>query len=464
MSINRRRFLQGLGLGASALYCSGIRQPAAAGTVTPPKRLIIVSSSHGSVYDQWKMNPYGLPEGATGEFSLNELGAEAFSRVFEPLYPHRRRMIALEGLSMASAELDLPGYRHEKGWIHAWTGGEVAFTGADLWSSKPSIDQLVARAIARDDRLPSLELTIGEGRPICHGGFAQQLPLEADPTRVWERLFGRSTSTDPLLASQGSVLDWVLNEHQALGVVRRSEDRERLDAHFGLVRELEARIRGLAEAKCDGVDAMSLAGAQAGYDTLFDTMADLVTASFACDVTRVATLSLGDYPSKAFGWGDYLSGDAHNDFAHRIFADPQAAVAMADYNRGHASQLARLVARLEAIPAADGQGSLMDHTLIVWGNELADGWHGYQHYQAVTLGGDWAFKTGRYLKYPYGNTPVPLIVPEGATTGAGVPHQHLLVSVAQAMGLAVDHVGLESRSTPTGAVVDFRGPLKEMFA
>ena len=128
-------------------------------------------------------------------------------------------------------------------------------------SSKPSIDQLAARHCA--GRSPAIARTDHRRRSThMHGGFAQQLPLEADPTRVWERLFGRSTSTDPLLASQGSVLDWVLNEHQALGVVRRSEDRERLDAHFGLVRELEARIRGLAEAKCDGVDAMSLAGAR----------------------------------------------------------------------------------------------------------------------------------------------------------------------------------------------------------
>ena len=120
--------------------------------------------------------------------------------------------------------------------------------------------------------------------------------------------------------------------------------------------------------------------------------------------------------------------------------------------------------RLHVLSCDDAEERLVLVAGLQPGNELADGWHGYQHYQAVTLGGDWAFKTGRYLKYPYGNTPVPLIVPEGATTGAGVPHQHLLVSVAQAMGLSIDHVGLESRSTPTGAVVDFRGPLKEMFA
>ena len=108
----------------------------------------------------------------------------------------------------------------------------------------------------------------------------------------------------------------------------------------------------------------------------------------------------------------------------------------------------------------------MDNTLIVWGSELADGWHGYRHYCPVILGGDWHFNTGRYLYLPH-ETPIEILVPasvdpSGYSAVSGRPHQHLLVSVAQAMGLEVDHVGHESLMGQTGQRVDCAGPLPEL--
>ena len=105
----------------------------------------------------------------------------------------------------------------------------------------------------------------------------------------------------------------------------------------------------------------------------------------------------------------------------------------------------------------------MDNTLIVWGSELGDGWHGYGRYCPVLIGGSWAFATGRYLYWPH-TTPVEMRVPAqvaagGATRFAGVPHQRLLVSVARAMGLDVDHVGLSHVRGQRGDFVDVSGPL-----
>jgi len=417
----------------------------------------MLSSTQGSVYNHWTMKPVGTT--GPGEFDLNPLSVEQFSRSLAPLHPHRDRLLLLDGLSMATADLDLPGYRHEKGWLHAWTGTWAHFNGSDLLSTAPSLDQLVARAIARPDRLASLELDVGYGRDVCHAGHSQPLPLERDPAKVWERLFGLSTSTDPLVSARGSVLSYARAEFDQLAPRLSPSDRVRLDQHFELVRELELRIEGLRTAACDVAPSQSALAGQ--YDTDFRAMGELVAAAFACDLTRVATLSLGDIPSADFGWGGYLSGDVHNEFAHQTYQDPTAAEAMADYTAFHAGQMAWLISLLESIPGHEG-GTLMDETLIVWGSELADGWHGFERYCCLVAGGSWAFRPGRYLHWPYGETPIDLMVPGGMSAGAGVPHQHLLVSVAQAMGLETDHIGLAEVESRGGVRIDLRGPLPGM--
>lgn len=456
---NRRRFLSALGLaGAGAAVAPGLARRAFAGGGSP-KRLIVLSTGHGTVYDGWKMRPGGRPDGAIWESTLAGLSAAQFSRALAPLHAYRDRLTIFDGLSLATAERDLPGYRHEKGWIHAWTGAPVYFTGADLFSTTPSLDQLVARRISRADRLTSLELQVAEGRPICHGGRAQQLPLEDDPQRAFDRVFGLSTASDPLAAAQGSVLDFARAEHTAIRGTLGKGDRSRLDTHFQLVRQLEKRVQGLTNATCpDMPERASMSVSGEAYDQTFRAMAETIVAAFSCDFTRVATLSMGDIPSEDFGWGQYLSGDAHNDFAHRIHVDPRSAEAMTDYTAHHAGQLAELIALLEAIPDADG-GSLMDHTLIVWGSEMGDGWHGFHHWCALTAGGQWAWDTGRYLHFPDETTsPFSLAVPEGGfSRGAGLPHQHLLVSVANAMGLDVDSVGLAEQRTKSGERVALTG-------
>ena len=110
----------------------------------------------------------------------------------------------------------------------------------------------------------------------------------------------------------------------------------------------------------------------------------------------------------------------------------------------------------------------MDNTLIVWGSELGDGWHGYSHYCPVLIGGSWAFNTGRYIYWPH-ETPAEMrvpsqILPGGSTMFSGIPHQRLLVSVAHAMGLDVNHVGLTHVRGQRGDFIDVSGPLEGLTA
>jgi hypothetical protein len=169
------------------------------------------------------------------------------------------------------------------------------------------------------------------------------------------------------------------------------------------------------------------------------------------------TLSLGEMPTSDFGW-DHLTDDVHKGLAHGIYDDADKHQAMTDFLTKHAHQVARLVSLLEQLPDSDGS-SIMDNTLIVWGSELADGWHGFQHYCPVLIGGSWHFRAGRYLHWPH-ETPIEVLARDGFTSVCGLPHQHMLVSVAQAMGLDTDHIGIEHVQSQTGHLVDCRGPLE----
>lgn len=90
---------------------------------------------------------------------------------------------------------------------------------------------------------------------------------------------------------------------------------------------------------------------------------------------------------------------------------------------------------------------------------MADGWHGYERYCVVLAGGGWAWPTGRYLHFPNRTGPITVVAPDGKVR-SGVPHQHLLVSLAKAMGLDVDSVGLSSIMTRDGEIVDLTGALE----
>jgi hypothetical protein len=357
----------------------------------------------------------------------------------------------------------MDGNRHDTGWVHAWTGAPVDFSGAEARATSLSIDQLVAAFISRDDRLPSLEMSINDtgepGRPVSYDAKGARLPLEADPLKVWQRIFGPSSSPNPLTKGHRAALEYAWSEYAALSPQLSAAQNNRLDGHYDLVARLSGRIEGMATLQCDG--AAAAPGVATSYDARFDTMADLIGAAFSCDVTRVATLSMGEMQTSEFG-AESISDNVHKGIAHNIYDSAAKHAAMTDYIHRHAGQVARLVQVLSDIPDPQG-GSIMDHTLIAWGSELADPWHGYRHYCPVLIGGDWHFKPGRYVYQPQ-QTPIEMLVPAtfsatGYSEFSGMPHQHYLVSVAQAMGLDVDHVGSESVQGQRGDRVVLRGPM-----
>lgn len=471
--MRRRTFLSRLGLGTAACFSPlAIRSSWADGN-EPPKRLLILSHNHGWTYETWKMRPAGLDSTQRWDVDLNGLEVTDFSGPLAPLYSHRQRMIAIDGLSLATAELDMDGFRHETGWVQAWTGNWGAFNGSaflsqtGLGAMSASLDQIVAAHVARPDRLPSIEIDLNyggpeRGRSICFEQNGRPLPLIGSPQLLWNRLFGPSLDPDPLISRRGKVLDFAHQEFSSIRSQLGTAEQQKIDSHFDLMERLSQRLQGMADISCDNTSFP--ADTIASYDESFDAFSELIAAAFACDVTRVATISMGDIPTSDFGWGDFTD-DVHKGLAHEIYNSADCHAAMTDYITHHARQVDRLVSLLESIPDVDGR-SVMDNTLIVWGSELANGWHGYQQYCPTIIGGSWHFNTGRYVHIPH-ETPINILVPSSIETSgysavSGLPHQHLLVSVAQAMGVETETVGLSHVQSQNGDWVDCSGPLPEL--
>ncbi len=469
----RRDLLRALGIGGALVGAGGVHwQRALARPGEAPKRLIIISHCQGWSYDGWKMRPGGEGSGlpisrVPWSADLSRLPRYEFSPILSPLYEHRKRMVAIDGLSLASAETDIDGYRHAKGWIHAWTGNLARFDGDVIGAHSASIDQLVAAEIARPDRLPSLELCIGApqlgevllgGRPINYSAYGAPIPMETQPSRAWDRAYGAATGSAADLTRQRAAMEAAYREYKVLAPQLSGADRAKLEVHFDLLDRLGHRLEGMATLSCA---ESAPPEDDLPFDQAFDALSDLIAGVLSCDVTRVVTLSLGDLQTEEFGWDGYTD-DVHVGIAHQMYANPECEEALTDYVTVHARQIARLVSVLESTPDVDGR-SVMDNTLIVWGSELGDGWHGYRHYCPVLIGGDWHFETGRYHFAPH-ETPIDLLVPEiVSSTGyigvSGTPHQHLLVSIAQAMGLDIDAVGLTSLASTRGGHIDLTGPL-----
>ena len=298
------------------------------------------------------------------------------------------------------------------------------------------------------------------GRPISYAANGKRIPVQNDPVSVWQRLFGASVGGGGLSTLQKGALDYARAEYEAMQSGMDATQRFTLGAHFDHVRRLGERLQGMATLACDAKGKAP--AATPSYDERFDAMAGLIGAAFACDVTRVVSLSLGEMKTSAFGW-DHYTDNVHKGLAHGIYDNADKHAAMTDYIAKHAGQVARLVKLLADLPDGDGK-SVMDNTLIVWGSELADGWHGYWHYNPVIIGGGWHFDTGRYIYRPH-ETPIEVLVPASASANgwskfSGIPHQHLLTSAAQAMGVSVEHVGLEHVQGQRGDRIDLTGGIK----
>lgn len=468
--ISRRSLLTALGLGAGSLFLPSLRGRGLvhAGPTDPPKRLIVIGTNHGTVHRNWNLRPTGLAgaEVADWEFPLTAPGL-AFSRILTPLLqPLAKKTLVLDGLAQYSA-IAAGGNAHLAGGASVFTGTLVRDLGGGvLAASGPSIDQIVAKQIARPDRIPSLE--IGRGGMIYDdAGIA--LPGEGSPRALFDRLFGKpvagTTSTDDDLvdANQGSVLDLVKSQYARLTPQLGADDRQKLAQHQALVFDLEKRIAGLAALKCTPPPSLTDPDPNApsgSYKARFEAFAGLVVAALACDITRVVSIQMGGCSNDDMG---APPGDVHQLYAHHAEdaaeTTPDGIEFMSRFHTYDANLVAYLASALDAIP--EGAGTMLDNTLILWSSEIGSGGHWLGRMPIVMIGSaGGAFTPGRYVHYGQ-RLPIPGSNGHSDRNLLGPAHGKLLTAIAQGFGVSTNLTGVKD-VTFQGRSIDLTGALDRL--
>lgn len=463
--LGRRQLLLATGLGGASLFLPSLYRGRARAADAPIKRLVILTQQHGTVHDRWRMLRNNSGWG-NWEYPFDDADPNSFSEILRPLHPHRANLLVIEGLAQASSLGDSAINNHNTGHLHALTGAKMI---DDMNSGGPTVDQIIAKEIAVQGRIRSLEMAT---RNPWIGGLIdlaarQRAPVETSPGAIFDRLFpGGSANAqqqepserDKIRGARKSVLDFVANEYGAIAPRLSKEDRARLDMHRELVRDLEMRVGALSSLSCSAPSGVG-GGNQVETAKAF---ADMTAAAFACDLTRVASIQVTELDNDEFG---APPGDVHQDFAHQTDSDQNAAEQMGKYNRAHAEIMAHLLDALKRY--TDGNGTLLDSTAVLWIGELATGPHNLDRIPIVMAGSAGGyFRTGRYISHAL-DQPNPHEHPDWGDTAQrpiGPGHSHLLISLMQAMGLPNNEIGLTSVVTRDGTnrSINLTGPLPRL--
>jgi hypothetical protein len=409
--LERRTFLRGLGTLVSLPFLDAMTPAFAAPARTggaPATRMAFLYVPNGIIMKDW------TPQADGAAFAL--------PRTLQPIEPFRENVLLLSGLDHHTgfALGDGAGDHARAGstWL---TGVHPKKTqGADI-ESGISVDQIAAREIGKQTTLPSFELGLEDVRLVggCDSGYScaysntiswssptTPLPLESNPRAVFERLFGDGETTDPaaraMMARQDrSILDFVLGDAARLGSSLGASDKRKMSDYLDSVREIERRIQKAEEqsAAAGPLPAMDRpAGIPPTFEEHIQLMFDLMTVAFQTDMTRVITLMIG----REGGNRTYRSigvPDAHHGLSHH-FNDAAKIEKLQKIDQHHVEMFAYFLGKLKA--TKDGDGTLLDHSMIVYGSSLSDG-NRHQHDNLPVVlagGGSGKLRGGRHLRYP----------------------------------------------------------------
>lgn len=430
--LNRRHFLGAAlgGLGLSTLGAS----PRARANEGGIRRLIFVTTGHGTVYPNWHMDIAKEGEDA----ALVGLSPGQMSPILTPFYELREKLLVLDGLSAASAICDEPGNNHGIGAFHSLTGGNVFAEGqnpSELPWEGMSVDVRIAERVMQAGRYRSLHLC-DLNYDNQNGGYSRErggakIPYEGNPGKIFDRLFGdlnMDTVVTPemrLRQKRSRILDFVSSGFEPALKSTVADDKLKLTQHSGFVAALKQRLEGLSQISCGTPEKPTYdSGSKLERN---QALQQVIAATLACDLARVVTYDIRPFNAAQLGAPDK---DLHQDFAHKT--DPEAISMMTKYGVENAKIVANLAKTLDAVP--DGEGTLLDSTLIVWTGELANGGHQFAPFPYVLLGGGAGMvNSGRYVRYGKSHA-----LPSGkqyqGSSFVGPAHNRLLVALCHAMG------------------------------
>ena len=356
--------------------------------------------------------------------------------------------------------LVLSGLTHDKGRAngdgagdHARSAG-VFLTGVQPLKSEGSeiragvsADQIIADGVGHQTRFASLEIGAETGRQSgnCDSGYscaysnniswrdeATPMTKEVNPRLVFERLFGNQAvqqEAESLVRrrrQRKSILDFVLEDAHRLERKVNYKDKQKLGEYLTAVREIEQRIERAEKDQADQPEAIrhfeAPAGIPSSYEEHIRLLGDLMVMAFQADVTRVATFMLANEGSNR-SYRHIGVNEGHHSLSHHQ-NDPVKQAKISEINEFHVRQASYILQKMKSIP--EGDGSLLDHSMVLYGAGISDGNRHNNENLPVFLAGKACGKvtTGRHVRYDF-----------------ETPMANLLLSMIHEMGVPAERFG-----------------------
>jgi hypothetical protein len=427
-SVSRRTVLRGIGATLSLPLLDAMvpaLTPTALTAATPTKRFGAVFVPMGERPSHWTPSTSGA-------------GFE-FSPILKPIEKFRDYVNVV-------SNIDRPLQGTHAVSTGTWlTGTAPKRTEAEDFIAGTSLDQIIARQIAKDTVFPSLEIaTEDQGGYVgaCDVGYScaymstiswqsptSPMPMETNPRVVFERMFGRPGSPDDRLMrmrQNRSILDSVRGDVASLEKGLGARDRVRLDQYLEHVREVESRIqRAEKKATTDLEIPLAPVGIPESWEEHATVMFDLMALAYEADLTRVFTFMLNREASQLVFPNLGFNEPWHHVSHHGN--EPEKLALLVKLNTFQIELFGRFLDRLKSTP--DGDGTLLDHSVLLWGSGMSDSnTHSPLDVPYLQVGkGAGAFVGNRHLAAP-----------------KGTQLANVMLTVAQKYGAEIDKFGVST--------------------
>jgi hypothetical protein len=418
--LSRRTFLRGTGVTLALPFLESMLAAQTPSTAVPRSRLAFIYFPHGVTMDKW------LPPTVGAGFE--------FTPILKPLEPFREHLNIVSNTyaPMAYGADASAAANHTRSSAVFLSGARPEETPRPLLGE--TVDQVAAKAIGQDTPLPSIELTVEEGglaspfrNTISWQSATSPLPMEHNPQVIFEKLFGDGATDAERKARRQqsrSLLDSVMEQVSGLKTQLPAGDRGRLDDYLDDVREIERRIQKaesqMEAAKLEVPDTPT--GVPSAFEDHIKLLFDLQVLAFRAEITRISTLMLAHELSNATYPSTSIRDGFHNLSHHsNVRANMDR---FAELNAYHHSIFAYLLGKLRETP--DGAGSLLDHSLILYGSGMSDSnQHNHTPLPMVLAGGaSGTLKGGRHVRLPKLTS-----------------HSNLLLTILHKAGVSVEKIG-----------------------
>jgi hypothetical protein len=399
----RRTFLRGMAGATVALPFLEAMVPALKGATPPQLRAAFFYTPHGVILNKW------VPEKTGTEYEMKP--------ILQPIEAYRDRFLILSNLSENHGHQTGSGHAAASAtWLSCATTKDTA--GEDV-EAGTTIDQMIARRIGQDTPMPSLELGIEDVSNmigLCDGTSScaylntmswsspnTPLPTEINPRVVFERMFGDGSSPEARLArlqDDRSLLDSITGAAKRLEGKVGASDKTRISDYLDNLREIERRIGQVEKRNTEAQLAVPDAPVDVPelYEDHVNLMFDLQVVAFQSDVTRVTTFML----SRELNSRTYPQigvPDQHHAVSHHAY-DPVQMEKHQKINTYHVQLFKRYLEAMSKSP--DGDGTLFDHTIILYGSGMGDGnVHSHDPISVLLTGGaNGQIHGGKHNQYP----------------------------------------------------------------